>query len=183
MLGFFISKIMQKKDCFYLGKIVRKHSFRGEVVIKLDTDEPELYANMNAVFVDLGNNLLPFFIVKSLLQKGNQLRVKFEDVSSEADADALLKADVYLPLDLLPKLTGNKFYYHEVIGFTIEDVNFGKVGILTGINDSTAQPLFEIKNGDIGILIPMIDAFIKKVDRKNKTIIVETPAGLIEMHL
>ena len=174
---------MQKKECFYLGKIVRKHSFRGEVVIKLDTDEPDLYADLNAVFVDLGKNFLPFFIEKSLLQKGNQLRVKFEDVSTEADADAILKADVYLPLDLLPKLTGNKFYYHEVIGFTIEDVNFGKVGIISGINDSSAQPLFEVYNGDTELLIPMIDAFIKKVDRKNKTITVETPEGLIEMYL
>jgi 16S rRNA processing protein RimM len=174
---------MQKKDCFYLGKIVRKHSFRGEVVIKLDTDEPDLYADLNAVFVDLGKNFLPFFIEKSLLQKGNQLRVKFEDVSTEADAEAILKADVYLPLDLLPKLTGNKFYYHEVIGFTIEDVNFGKVGIISGINDSTAQPLFEVKNGSTELLIPMIDAFIKKVDRTNKTITVETPEGLIEMYL
>ena len=174
---------MQKKDCFYLGKIVRKHSFRGEVVIKLDTDEPELYADLNAVFVDLGKNFLPFFIEKSLLQKGNQLRVKFEDVSTEADAEAILRADVYLPLNLLPKLTGNKFYYHEVIGFTIEDVNFGKVGIISGINDSTAQPLFEVYNGDTELLIPMIDAFIKKVDRKNKTITVETPEGLIEMYL
>lgn len=174
---------MQKKDCFYLGKIVRKHSFRGEVVIKLDTDEPELYANMHAVFVDIGSNFLPFIIEKSLLQKGNQLRVKFEDISTEADADAILKSDVYLPLDLLPELTGNKFYYHEVIGFTIEDVNFGKVGIITGINDSTAQPLFEVKNGDTELLIPMIDNFIKKVDRKNKMVTVETPAGLIEMYL
>ena len=174
---------MQKKDCFYLGKIVRKHSFRGEVVIKLDTDEPELYANMHAVFVDIGSNFLPFIIEKSLLQKGNQLRVKFEDISTEADADAILKSDVYLPLDLLPELTGNKFYYHEVIGFTIEDVNFGKVGVITGINDSTAQPLFEVKNGDTELLIPMIDNFIKKVDRKNKMVTVETPAGLIEMYL
>lgn len=174
---------MQKKECFYLGKIVRKHSFRGEVVIKLDTDEPDLYADLNAVFVDLGKNFLPFFIEKSLLQKGNQLRVKFEDVSTEAEAEAILKADVYLPLDLLPKLTGNKFYYHEVIGFTIEDVNFGKVGIISGINDSTAQPLFEVYNDDKELLIPMIDAFIKKVDRKNKTITVETPEGLIQMYL
>jgi len=174
---------MQKKDCFYLGKIVRKHSFRGEVVIKLDTDEPELYTNMEAVFVDLGNNLLPFFINKSLLQKGNQLRVKFEDVSTEQDADAILKSDVYLPLTLLPKLTGNKFYYHEVIGFNIEDIHYGKVGVLTGINDSTAQPLFEIKNGEKEILVPMIDDFIKNVDRKNKIIIIEAPKGLIEMYL
>ena len=52
---------MRKEHCFYLGSIVKKHSFRGEVVIKLDTDDPELYRNMESVFVDLGGNLIPFF--------------------------------------------------------------------------------------------------------------------------
>ncbi|RPD93437.1 16S rRNA processing protein RimM [Aureibaculum marinum] len=174
---------MQKKDCFYLGKVVRKHSFRGEVVIKLDTDEPDLYQDMDAVFIEAGNNFIPFFIEKSLLQKGNQLRVKFEGFNTEEDADSILKCDVYLPLTLLPKLTGNKFYYHEVIGFTIEDTNYGNVGSLTAVNDQTAQPLFIIENGDKEILIPMIDDFIKKVDRTNKKIIVETPEGLIDMYL
>ena len=174
---------MQKEDCFYLGKIVTKYSFKGELIIKLDTDEPELYSEMDAVLIQIGNKLLPFFIERSLLQKGNQLRVKLEDVNSEADANALLKSEVYLPLDLLPKLEGNKFYFHEVMDFTVNDINFGEVGILVGINDTTAQPLFEIKNGDVEILIPMIDDFIKKVDRKNKTILIEAPEGLIEMYL
>ena len=92
---------MRKEDCFYLGKIVRKHSFRGEVVIKLDTDEPELYENMESVFVLHGTNLVPFFIEKSLLQKGNQLRTKFEGVDSEADADGIMKSGVYLPFTML----------------------------------------------------------------------------------
>ena len=56
-----------------------------------------------------------------MLQKGNQLRVQFEGFTTEKDADSIMKCDVYLPLTLLPKLTGNKFYYHEVIGFNIED--------------------------------------------------------------
>jgi len=174
---------MEKKDCFYLGKIVKKYSFKGEVIIKLDTDEPEIYENLNAVFIDLGINFIPFFIEESLLQKGNQLRVRFEDVESEEEADAILKCDVYLPLNLLPKLTGNKFYYHEVINFTLEDVNFGKVGTITSINDSTAQALFVVDREGSDILIPMIDDFIIKIDRENKNVLVDTPQGLIEMNL
>jgi len=174
---------MRKEDCFYLGKIVRKHSFKGEVVIKLDTDEPELYKNMESVYVELGNNLVPFFIDKSSLHKGNQLRVQFEDVYSEEEADSILKSDVYLPLTLLPKLEGDKFYYHEVIGFSVFDSNFGEVGTIIHINDKAAQPLFEIDREGKTIFIPMIDDFIKKVDRKNNQIQVETPAGLIELYL
>ena len=174
---------MRKEDCFYLGKIVRKHSFKGEVVIKLDTDEPELYENMESVFVLHGTNLIPFFIEKSLLQKGNQLRTKFEGVDSESDADGILKSGVYLPLTMLPKLTGNQFYFHEVIGFQLEDVNFGIVGEIVGINDKTAQPLFEVDKDGVEIFIPMIDHFIKKIDRENNKVIVETPEGLIDLYL
>ncbi len=174
---------MKKEDCFYLGKIVKKYSFKGELLAKLDTDQPDLYDNLEAVFIDLRGNLVPFFIESSQLHKSDLLRLNFEDVNSEADADALIKSELYLPLDLLPKLDGDKFYFHEVIGFTIKDKNFGVVGILTGINDSTAQALFEIDRDGIEILIPMNDEFIDKVDRKNKTIVVDTPEGLIDLYL
>ncbi len=174
---------MRKEDCFYLGKIAKKFSFKGEVLIYLDTDEPGLYENMESVFVECGNNLIPFFIENSSLHKNDFLRVRFEDVATEEEADALLGNAVYLPLKMLPKLTGNKFYFHEVIGFEVEDQRLGVVGIIQSINDSTAQPLFEVLNGEVEILIPMIDLFLVKIDRENKKVIMNLPEGLIEMYL
>lgn len=174
---------MKKEDCFYLGKIVRKYSFNGELLIKLDTDEPELYENLEAMFIDVRGTIIPFFIEHSQLHKSDLLRVQFEDVTNEADADALIKSEVYLPLELLPKLEGNKFYFHEVIGFTMEDKNYGTVGTIVSINDSTAQALFEVENNGKEILIPMNDEFIVKVDRTTKTIIVVTPEGLIDLYM
>ena len=113
---------MKKEDCFYLGKIVKKYSFKGELILKLDTDQPEIYENLNAIFLDMGKTLVPYFIESSLFQKGNHMRIQFEDVYSEEDAEFLLKRDAYLPLSLLPKLKGNQFYFHEVTGFSLEDV-------------------------------------------------------------
>lgn len=174
---------MHKKDCFYLGIVARKHSFKGKVVIVLDTDEPYLYKNMESVFLAFGKNLIPFFIEKSILQKGNHLRVKFEDINNEQDADGILNVEVYLPLKFLPKLTGNKFYYHEIIGFTVMDKKMGNIGVLQNINDANNQVLLEIQNGDKQILIPLIDKFIKKIDRKNKNLHIEAPEGLIDLYL
>ncbi|WP_309614813.1 ribosome maturation factor RimM [Flavobacterium sp.] len=174
---------MRKEDCFYLGKIAKKFSFKGEVLVYLDTDEPELYENMESVFVEFNKNLVPFFIENSSLHKNDFLRVQFEDVDSEEEADSILNCDVYLPLSMLPKLSGNKFYFHEVIGFEIEDKRLGVFGKIVSINDTTAQPLFEVLNGEVEMLIPMIDHFLVEIDRENKKVVMDLPEGLVEMYL
>lgn len=174
---------MRKEDCFYLGKIAKKFSYKGEVLIWLDTDEPELYEDMESVFVEQNKHLVPFFIVSSSLHKGDFLRTRFEDIDSEEDADKIMGSAVYLPLTALPKLEGNKFYFHEVIGFDAEDERLGNIGKIVSINDSSAQPLFEILKGEVEILIPMIDDFIVKIDRENKKVVLNTPEGLVDLYL
>jgi len=174
---------MRKEDCFYLGKIVSKYSFKGEVLVKLDTDEPEIYEGMESVFVDLGKNLVPFFIEKSRLHKSSLLRVQFEDVKDEATANSLMGKTVFLPLTLLPKLEGNQFYYHEVIGFTLLDSVHGDIGRIESINDSASQVLFEAKKDGKELLIPLSEDIITKVDRESKVIHINTPEGLVDLYL
>ena len=174
---------MKKEECFYLGKIVSKFSFKGEVLIKLDTDEPETYLKMESVFVEYDGNLVPFFIEKSTLHKSSLLRVKFEEVDTEEDAEDLLRCDLYLPLNLLPELGDDQFYFHEIIGYSVEDAAFGYVGIITGVNDHSSQILFEIERDGKEILIPMNDTFLDRVDKKSGTVHVKTPEGLIDLYL
>lgn len=174
---------MLKEDCFYLGKIVRKFSFKGELLAKLDTDEPEIYEELESVFVDWNGRLVPFFIEHAQLHKSNLLRLDFEDVNTEEDAEDLIGAELYLPLSFLPDLEGNRFYFHEIIGFKVSDLNFGEVGTITGVNDNTAQALFIIDSNGKEVLIPINDEFIKKVDRTTKTMFLDVPEGLIEIYL
>ncbi len=174
---------MQKKDCFFVGKIVKKYSFKGELLVKLDSDEPEQFLEMESVFVEKHKNLIPFFIESVSLHKSALLRVKFEDITSEEAADGLLGSELYLPLDLLPELSGNNFYYHEIIGFTIIDESFGKVGSVKSVNDTTAQALFVIDRDGTEILIPVSDDIIQNVNRKDKTITIQAPEGLIDLYL
>ncbi|MFV0249124.1 MAG: ribosome maturation factor RimM [Tenacibaculum sp.] len=174
---------MQKEHCFYLGKIVKKHGLKGELVVKLDTDDPELYKNLESVFVELNNNLIPFFIEKSSLSKGIMLRLKFENIKNQEDVQSIIGASLYLPLDSLPELTGNKFYYHQVIGFTIYDKIFGLVGRVKKIDDTSAQALFVVEAKGKEVLIPVTDHFIKNIDRERQIIEVSTPEGLIDLYL
>lgn len=174
---------MRKEDCFYLGKIVSKHGYKGDLLVKLDTDEPHLYESMESVFVSLGNNLVPFFIRQSQLHKTTLLRVSFEDVTTEEAADRLMGSELYLPLDLLPPLSGNQFYYHEVIGFRLQDETHGDVGTILAVNDQASQALFVAEKDGRELLIPISDEFILQVNRDTRTIHIRTPEGLIDLYL
>ncbi len=174
---------MRKEDCFYLGKVVSKYSYKGEVLVKLDTDEPEIYENMESIFVSIRGTLVPFFIDKCRLHKSALLRIDFEEVKDEEAADRILGAELYLPLSMLPKLEGDKFYYHEIIGFTMQDSVHGDIGIVTGVNDTTSQALLEVEKNGKELLVPLTDDILTKIDRKNRTLFVSTPEGLVDLYL
>ena len=174
---------MRKEDCFYLGKIVSRHGFKGDLLAKLDTDEPETYQHLESVLVALGNHLIPFFVRNSRLHKSELLHMHLEDVDSQKEAEELIGAELYLPLSLLPPLEGNKFYYHEVIGFRLQDAVHGDVGEIRAINDQVSQALFVADKDGKELLLPISDAFIQKVDRPNKVIEIRTPEGLVDLYL
>ena len=173
---------MIKENCFYVGTIVGKYSFKGELLVKTDSDNPEDYTNLESIFVELSTGLVPFFIHKCQLHKSSLLRIDFEEVNNEKEADALIKKNLYLPLNLLPPLEGNKFYYHEIEGFKIKDKKVGELGYIKYVNDKSPQHLFVVDYNKKEILIPINDDLIENIDRKEKLINMNLPSGLIELY-
>ena len=172
---------MLKEECFFLGTIVGKYSFKGEVLAKLDTDSPATYLNMDSLLIETPQGLVPYFIDRSRLHKSYLLRIKFEGVDSESEAEALLKKNLFLPLNMLPPLKGNQFYYHEVTGFSAIDQLNKEIGIIKNVNDSGPQPLFVIDADGTEILIPVHDNFIKELDREENKIFLDLPDGLMDI--
>ena len=172
---------MKLNDFYYLGKITKKFSFRGEVIIFLDTDSPEFYYNIQKIFVNLNNVLTPFDLSSVIPNKSNRIRVKINGINTENDTKKLINKEIYLPIESLPKTDENSFYYHEIIGYTVLDQDSKKVGNITGVNDQSPQHLFQINASGKKILIPINDNLIIKVDKKNKTMRVELPDGILDL--
>ena len=174
---------MKLKDCYFIGHISRKHGFKGDLLIKLDVDDPSKYKNLESVFLDRKGKLVPFFISSCKLTQKGFLHIHFEGIDTEKEADKLCKCGLYLPLSFLPPLKGNKFYYHEIEGFTVIDKTYGEVGIMKEVVNVAVQPLFAIENGNNEVLIPIVDSIIDKLDRDNKCLYLTCPEGLIEVYL
>lgn len=172
---------MTKDECYRLGNITKPFGYKGQMVFYLDVDSPQDYADLDSVFIETKTGLVPYFFKVDNIN-GNKAVVTFEELTPD-EAHALAGHDLYLPLDLLPKLTGNQFYFHEVIGFRVVDSQYGDIGTLQSIIEYPAQPLFQIDKEGKEILIPIIDPVIKLVDRENKTLHIDAPNGLIELYL
>ena len=172
---------METKDCFYIGKVTKPWGTKGQLVLFLDVDTPEDYLELDSAFVEIKGQLVPhFFCIDQL--NGNKAVATFEELTPE-QANALVGHELYLPLSLLPKLDGNRFYFHEVTGFRVIDSNHDDIGTLEQVIEYPAQPLFQIMKNGTEVLVPVIDEVIDKVDRTNKTLYITAPNGLIELYL
>jgi len=170
------------QDFYYLGVITKTFGYKGQVVVYLDTDEPEKYKTLDSVFVKDAEEALPFMIEDFIYKGSNQAIVKFADVDGET-AKNLVKAELYLPLSCLPPLTGNKFYYHEVIGFHVIDKEKGDIGKCVDFMEISRQPIMQIDCNGTEILVPAVDEIFEKVDRDAQTILIAAPQGLIDIYI
>ena len=176
--------MMEKKDFYFLGKITKTSGYKGNLMFFFDVDDIANYNDLEAVFVNMHDELIPFAIKNISFKSGKSAIVQLEDITDEESAIALVGQELYLPLSFLPKLEGNRFYYHEVIGFKVIDKNMGELGTVKEILDQSRQAILIIENSNgKEILIPINDDIIKLVDRKNKLIQVVTPSGLVDIYL
>ena len=170
------------KEYFYLGVVNKIHGNNGEITAYLDVDNPQDYLSFDMVFININNTPIPYFIERINILN-NKAVIAFEGVDSIDKASVLVKKELYLPLSILPPLSGNKFYYHEVENFTVIDDVFGELGTLKEVLDYPNQAVLQVFHNGKEVLIPVNDAIIKEIDRKAKTIFVKAPEGLIDVYL
>jgi 16S rRNA processing protein RimM len=170
------------KGFFYLGKVTKPFGYKGDLVIYIDADNPQDYKKLESVLIETEGELIPFFIDRFEFKSANNVIVHFKDMGPD-ESHQLVNNNLYLPLSALPVLTGNKFYFHEVIGFTVIDQERGDIGTIQSFLEFPTQSIMCIDFGGKEILIPVIDQFIKEVSRTEKKMMIVAPEGLIDLYI
>ena len=175
---------MQIDDCFYLGYIVKPFGYQGELSVLIDADDPHSYHTLESVFLLIEGKLIPFFIGSIRPRPdASQLVLSFEGIENQEQAQRLSGCEIYLPLSLLPPLSGDAFYYHEMHDYSAYDKEGRHIGLVVEVMDLPGNPLFRIIKDDQEILIPLRDEFIIRLDRSQRKIFLNPPEGLIDLYL
>lgn len=125
---------------------------------------------------------MPYFFDSYKLH-GNRAIVKLEDINSIDTAKALIGSKLFLPLDNLPELEDDQFYYHEVIGYQVLDEAKGELGAISAIYDMPGNDLLAMIYQGKEILIPINEDIVKQADHKKKILHVSLPDGLLEVFM
>ena len=175
---------MNRDACFLLGKITKPHSFKGEVVLWMDVDDPEPYRNVETLWVEQHGTLVPYML-KSLKSHKDRFVAHLHDVTTEAQAKALAGKDIWLPLSELPPIDEGKFYFHEVQGWTLVDAATEEaVGTVMHVVEHAAYPMLEVDfDGNGQGFVPLPEHVKVDVRRDQRVLAVELPAGLLDVYL
>ena len=177
---------MNKADCFVLGKLTKPHGYKGSMVLFIDADAPQAYKDIEAVWVEVGERLVPHFIdAMRPHNTADKYVVELEGVDNEAKAKAIAGCTAYLPTSMLPKLDGNTFYLHEVNGWTVTDAQGDAIGTIRKVLDYAMYPILEVhaEAHNKEVLIPLPAQIEVKVDRVAQSLAVDLPEGLLETYL
>ncbi len=167
---------------FQIGHIAKLHGFKGEVSLFLDVTQPEEYYQHRTIFISHDGIATPFLIESLKPMNKGFVVIKLDGINNESEAKSLLHQAVFMPDAHLPELDEHSFYDHEIEGYKVFDTERGFIGLAMGVIDHPSNPLLQLEKEGIEGLIPLNLELQKKVDRKERTLTITCPPGLLEVY-
>jgi len=165
-----------------VGRIARAHGNRGQVIVNLDTDFPDERFHPGAeLFVRRGDRIERLRLTNVRFHRERPV-VGIDGVDTIDGAEALAGLELRIPRDRLASLPAGAFYHHDLIGCRVETAGGTLVGVVRSV-DTTAGGSHLVVQGTGGdVLIPLAADICTTVDAQGKRIVVDAPAGLLDLN-
>ena len=150
-----------------VGRIVKPHGLRGDVIVSLTTNRDERVAPGSILS---GSDGRAFEVVRSSSHQGRFI-VTFEGVNDIDEANALRDTQLFAP----PLDDSDQLWVHDLIGSRVEDTAGLPLGVVKGVEANPASDLLVLDGGG---LIPL--RFVVGND-PGVLITVDIPDGLLDL--
>lgn len=165
-----------------VGKIVATHGVQGAIIMTHVAGDSRWMKKGDALMVEMQKgSYIPYFVEACKAVTDTEYHVTIEEVDKVEAAKKLVGKQVYVDEELLAGYAKESPLLW--IGFSITDVNIGLLGEMTDVMQTPNQWLGKIIYNDREVLIPLLNQFIKEIQVKKKRLIMELPAGLLEVYM
>jgi len=160
-----------------VAKIIKPHGIHGEVVLESWTDvEGRLEETPAFLLIDDERIIREARVESSRLIMGRTV-LKFVDVNTRTEAEALRNMMLGIPEDQLGELPPGQFFIFQLVNMDVVLLDGHSVGKVKDVLHTRAGDLLELENGD---LIPFNDEICLDVDLESGRIVINPPEGLID---
>ena len=168
-------------ELLLVGRVARAHGNKGQVIVNSETDFPaDRFAEGNVLVVEQAGQQVERRIASVRFQQGRPI-IALDGIETMDDAEALAGAELKLPATELGPLPAQTYYRHDLVGCEVKTTDGTIVGKVTGVEGPLERSLLVVAAKGGEVMIPMVDAFIVRVDAANREIIVAPPEGLIDL--
>lgn len=169
-------------EYFKIGKIVASFGLKGEVILKHHLGKKTSLKGLQAIFIEeRKQSFLPWFIESAKIKNEEEIYLKLQGIDVREQAIPLTQKEVWIPEKDF-KLFSAKSSPINLLGYQLIE-NEKILGTILEVIEQPHQLLCRIEMAEKEVLIPLHEATIKKIDRKNNRVIVELPEGLLEIYL
>jgi len=165
-----------------VGRIVRAHGIRGQVIVNLDTDFPEERFRPGAELFIERNGEVQALTLTSVRFHRNRPVVGIAGVETMSAAEALAGRELRVPVDRLAPLPGGTFYRHDLVGCRVETPSGEVVGTVEKVEGTLSGSRLVVAATRGEVLIPLVAEICIAVDPKAKRIVIDPPEGLLDVN-
>ncbi len=165
-----------------VGRVLRPHGVRGELVVEVLSDAPERFtpgAALGAGDPDSGVPLRPLEVSSARLHQGRML-LRFAGVDDLEAAEPLRGSLLTIPLEAARELDAGEFWRHQLVGLAVVDPEGNDRGVVRDVLPGAAHDLLEVRRPDgATALVPAVAALVE-VELEAGRVVVQALPGLLD---
>lgn len=162
-----------------IGQIVNTNGLKGVVKVNPFTDDISKFEDLKYVYIQLKSELKKVKIEQVRYNK-NQVLLKLEGIDSIEEAEKYRNFYLKTEKESQEDLGEDTYYIVDLIGIDVYSDKNEYLGKIEDVFPTGSNDVYVVKD-NLGkqILIPAIADVVKKVDLKNKKMIINLIPGLV----
>lgn len=159
-------------DLIELGAVRGAYGVKGWVRVAPHTADAEVLRATRRWWLERRGEAQPIEVT-GLKRHSGQLLAKWQGCETPEAADALKGMTVAVSRGDFPPPPKGTHYWIDLIGASVVNRSGEKLGQVRALRNNGAQDLLEVVDGDAVCLVPMVEAYVDRIDVGSRTISVD----------
>jgi 16S rRNA processing protein RimM len=166
-----------------VGRVLKPHGLRGELCIELLADSPFLFEELSRIYLELpGKKARPCTLEAWRPHQGRVL-ILVDRCQGRDQAESWRGASVLVRERDFPALDEDEFRPEDLLGLSVIRLDGTRVGVLEDMRDMAGREIWFVRDAaDNEILLPAVEEIVVEIDLEQGLILIDPPAGLIELY-